>query len=220
MNSTADADEYLDRDLGSGLDLNLEFDIKRSIILAEYIKCWGMPEARHIMPTNNSLNKVEAVEVYVFPGEDMDQVSRVATIGLSSCKFSNGKRCNSELLLVLPYDIIDDEVGAISHYIFDISTHIINSLERNLSAEEIVPEHAIEQVPEGWPRALLFDEPRGEPNELNNFYIGMQHVKLSWVVPIFDSEYTLIKNSGIESFDAAIHDAEVSLVEVRRDACD
>ena len=47
----------------------------------------------------------------------------------------------------------------------------------------------------------------------------MQHVKLSWVIPIFESEYALIKNSGIESFDVAIHDAELSLVEVRRDAC-
>ena len=205
---------------GGDLDLNLEFDIKRSIILAEYIRCWGMPEARNIMPTNNTLNKSEAVEVYIFPGEDMDQVSRVATIGLSSCTFSNGKYCNSELLMVLPYDIVDDEVDAISDYIFDISNHIINSLERNLGAEDILPEHAIERVPEGWPRALLFDEPRGEPNELNNFYIGMQHVKLSWAVPIFDSEYALIKNSGIESFDAAIQNAEVSLVEVRRDACD
>ena len=214
MNSTADSDECFDH------DLDLECDIKRSIILAEYIKCWGMPETRHIMSTNNTFNKAEIVEVYVFPGEDMDQVSRVATIGLSSCKFDDGKSCSSELLMVLPYDIVDDEVDAISDYIFDISIHIINSLERNLGAEDILPEHAIERVPEGWPRALLFDEPRGEPNELNNFYIGMQHVKLTWAVPIFDSEYALIKNSGIESFDAAIHDAEVSLVEVRRDACD
>ncbi|MEH6450490.1 MAG: hypothetical protein V7765_17600 [Oleispira sp.] len=40
-----------------------------------------------------------------------------------------------------------------------------------------------------------------------------------WVMPIFGREYDLIKNSGIESFDAAVTDAEVSWVEVRRDAC-
>ncbi len=56
-------------------------------------------------------------------------------------------------------------------------------------------------------------------NELNHFYIGMQHVTLSWVVPIFSSEYELIKSSGIESFDAAVTDADTSLVEIRRDAC-
>lgn len=213
MNS--DSNECLD----FNLDLNFEFDIKRSIILAEYIKCWGVPEARNTMTLKNALKKEATLEVYVFPGEDMDQVSRIVTIGLSSSKFSNGKSCNSELLMVLPYDIVDDEVGSISDYIFDISKHLINSLERNLSAEEIFPEQALERVPESWPGALLFDEPRGEPNEINNFYIGMQHVKLSWVIPIFDSEYELIKNNGIDSFDAAINDAEVSLVEVRRDAC-
>ena len=213
MNPTADSDECFDH------DLDLEFDIKRSIILAEYIKCWGMPETRHIMSNNNTVNKSEAVEVYVFPGEDMDQVSRVATIGLSSCKFDDGKSCSSELLMVLPYDIVDDEIDAISGYMCEISKYIINTLERNLGAEEILPAQVIERVPENWPKALLFDEPRGEPNELNNFYIGMQHVKLSWVIPIFESEFALIKNSGIESFDEAIHDAELSLVEVRRSAC-
>lgn len=47
----------------------------------------------------------------------------------------------------------------------------------------------------------------------------MQHVTLSWAVPIFASEHDLIKTSGIESFDAAVESAEVSLVEVRRDSC-
>lgn len=200
-------------------DQNLNFDIKRSIILAEYIKCWGVPEARKLAPHQEVVNEEEPIEVYIFPGEDMDQVSRVATIGLSSCKFSDGKICNSELLMVLPYDIVDDETDTISHYIFDICRHIITSLERNLIAEEVLAEQTIDRVPEDWPKALLFDEPRGEPNELNNFYIGMQHVKLNWVIPIFDREYAVIKKSGIDSFDVAINEAEVSLVEVRRDAC-
>jgi hypothetical protein len=198
------------------LDTNesLSLDIKRSIILAEYIKCWGLPENRTLLSVDNML-----IEVYVFPGEDMDQVSRVATIGLSSCKFRDGKNCNSELLMVLPYDIVDDEIEFISKYILDISTYIVNTLIRNIESEEIITGKKGNRAPKGWPSALLFDEPRGEPNELNNFYIGMQHVKLSWVVPIFDSEYDLINNNGIESFDAAINEAELSLVEVRRDAC-
>lgn len=206
-------------------DERLSFDIKRSIILAEYIKCWGLPESRKIIsyqkiaqPKKSSDSQSQTIEVYVFPGEDMDQVSRVATIGLSSCKFSDGKSCNSELLMVLPYDIVEDEINNISHYICDISNHIINVIGRNIEPEEIVSESQYARVPEDWPNALLFDDPRGEPNELNHFYIGLQHVILSWVVPIFASEYELIKNNGIESFDAAVTDAEVSLVEVRRDA--
>ena len=87
---------------------------------------------------------------------------------------------------------------------------------RNVKSEDLIAE--IESAPSDWPNALLFDDPRGEPNELNYFHIGMQHVKLSWVVPIFDSEYDLIRTSGIESFDAAIENAELSLVEIRRDS--
>lgn len=192
------------------LDKQFNFDIKRSIILAEYIKCWGMPEARNLMPHM-------PVELYVFPGEDMDQVTRVVTIGLSSCKFTDDKTCNNELLMVLPFDVADDQWDSVSKYIFELSNYIVNTLGRNVKSEDLKEEAG--SAPEGWPKALLFDDPRGEPNELNQFYIGMQHVTLSWVVPIFGSEYDLIKTSGIESFDAAVTDAEVSLVEVRRDAC-
>ncbi len=199
--------------------MNLQFDIKRSVILAEYIKCWGVPESRNIVSIKSPQIKEEAIEIYIFPGEDMDQVSRVATIGLSSYIFPNGKRCNSELLMVLPYDIVDDEIEFINNYILSICSYIIITQERNLEPEEIVSEEIGENAPDDWPKALLFDEPRGEPSELNNFYIGMQHVKLSWLIPIFSSEYELIKNNGIESFDAAINEEAASLVEVRRDAC-
>jgi len=193
------------------LDKQFGFDIKRSIILAEYIKCWGMPESRQFMPDM-------PVELYVFPGEDMDQVTRVITIGLSSCKFSDDKRCNNELLMVLPYDVVDDQLEAVSQCIFKLSNYIIKTLGCNVKSADLIPEGLI-SVPEDWPNAILFDDPRGEPNELNHFYIGMQHVTLSWVVPIFSSEYELIKSSGIESFDAAVTDADTSLVEIRRDAC-
>ncbi|MBL4797538.1 MAG: suppressor of fused domain protein [Oleispira sp.] len=201
---------------------NLNFDIKRSIILAEYIKCWGMPETRKLMPQSkeagDSLSHQKMpVELYVFPGEDMDQVTRVATIGLSSCKFHDDKICNNELLMVLPFDVADDELESVSQYIFEISNYIVNTLGRNVKSEDLIAE--VESAPSDWPNALLFDDPRGEPNELNYFHIGMQHVTLSWLVPIFASEYELIKSSGIESFDAAVDNAETSLVEVRRDAC-
>lgn len=204
-------------------DLSLDFDVKRSIILADYIKCWGMPETRNFMPKNKQTDdsvshKNMPVELYVFPGEDMDQVTRVATIGLSSCKFSDDKSCNSELLMVLPFDVADDQLEAVSQYVFEIATHIIEKQGSNIKSEDTLPSGLV-SAPEDWPTALLFDDPRGEPDELNYFHIGMQHVKLSWLIPIFESECQLIKTSGIESFDAAVENAEVSLVEVRRDAC-
>ena len=204
------------------LDEQFSFDIKRSIILAEYIKCWGVPEARNLMPQSKEADDTLShenmpVELYVFPGEDMDQVTRIATIGLSSCQFSDDKSCNSELLMVLPYDVADDQLESVSQYIFEVSSYIVNTLGRNVKTEDLIAE--VKSAPFDWPNALLFDDPRGEPNELNYFHIGMQHVTLSWAVPIFSSEHALIKSSGIESFDAAVESAEISLVEVRRDAC-
>ena len=93
-------------------DERLSFDIKRSIILAEYIKCWGLPESRKIIsyqkiaqPKKSSDSQSQTIEVYVFPGEDMDQVTRFATIGLSASNYSNAKKCQSELLLVVPFDV-------------------------------------------------------------------------------------------------------------------
>ena len=93
---------------------NLIFDIKRSVILAEYIKCWGMPETRNLMPRDSFPNNAMPVELYVFPGEDMDQVTRIATIGLSSCKFHDEKVCNNELLIVLPFDVADEQLESVS----------------------------------------------------------------------------------------------------------
>lgn len=200
----------------SNSDEKFSLDVKRSIILAEYIKCWGMPEARSLMLHSEMSHNEMPVELYLFPGEDMDQVSRVVTIGLSACKFPGGKSCNNELLMVLPFDVADDEWQAVSQYIFELSNYIVNALGCNIQAEDL--KQASDAAPEGWPNAILFDDPRGEPNELNHFYIGMQHVTLSWAVPIFASEYELIKDQGIEAFDAAVESAEISLVEVRRES--
>lgn len=147
-------------------DEQFNFDIKRSIILAEYIRCWGMPETRKLMheskKTGDSLSyKKMLVELYVFPGEDMDQVTRVATIGLSSCKSLNDKICHNELLMVLPFDVADDNWESVSGYIVEISNYIVNTLGRNIKTEDLMEES--DSAPAGWPKALLFDDPRGEP---------------------------------------------------------
>lgn len=192
--------------------MELEFDIRRTVILSEYLKCWGMPETRKVM-----YREKEVVELYVFPGEDIDQVTRIATIGLSSCKFSNSTSCNSELLMVVPYDIGIDQLDSIRNYIFDISAYILRTLNRNIKAEDLIPESPL--APEKWPKALLFDEPRGEPEQVTCYHVGVQHVSLSWIVPIFGAEYNLIKTEGIESFDKAVENMELSLVETRRESC-
>ncbi len=74
-------------------------------------------------------------------------------------------------------------------------------------------------APDGWPKALLFDQPCGEPEELSCFHVGAQHVNLLWVVPIYGNEYDLIKEKGIECFDEAIQEIDLSVVDVRRKSC-
>ena len=77
-----------------------------------------MPETRKIMSKGET-----HVELYSFPGEDSDQVSRFATVGLSSSKFSDSTTCDSELLLVLPYDVAHEQSTEITQYLFDIASY-------------------------------------------------------------------------------------------------
>ena len=192
--------------------MTLEFDIRRTIILSSYMKHWGMPEYRKIISRDN-----ETIELYSFPCADNEFVSRFATVGLSSCHFKNAESCHSELMLIVPKEIALKQSEELSDYIFDVMAYILDTLGRTVSFEDLIPENPL--APEGWPKALLFDEPRGEPEELNCFQIGSQHVELLWLIPIFGSEYRLIKENGIGKFDEALESIELSLVDVRRDSC-
>ena len=193
--------------------MSLEFDIRRSIILSEYVKCWGVPESRTLSTVENV-----PVELYVFSGEDMDQVTRFATIGLSAASKSTVNKCQSELLLVVPFDVGIDQLEVINAYVFDIVAHILNKLDCEIQSEDVLAPSSF--APQNWPSAVLFDEPRGEPEEVSHFHIGMQSVALKWLVPIFSSEYELINNQNIDAFDAAIENSGASLVEIRREpAC-
>lgn len=195
--------------------MNLDFDIRRSIILSQYLQHWGLPETREIIQQGD-----HPIELYLFPGEDVDQVSRIATIGLSSCHFDNGLQCHSELLMVLPFDIVSDQAKTLSDFLFNIAKHLLNSNNRTIPPQNIVlSSHLDSTVPSNWPKALLFDDPIGEPDTLHRFYIGTQNVQLRWVVPIFESEYHLIKNQGMEAFDQAVEDSDVNLVDPKRQSC-
>ena len=168
-----------------------------------------MPEFRQTMSKDR-----EVIELYTFPD---NLIQRYATVGLSSCNISNSIQCNSELFLAVPSHIVDEQSEKIANYIFDISSYLINTLGRNIKAEDVVPES--ELAPEGWPKALLFDQPSGEPEELSCFHIGKQQIDLLWVVPIHGAEYNLIMKDGIESFDEAIQNIDLSVVDVRRASC-
>ncbi len=168
-----------------------------------------MPEFRRIMSKGEGV-----VELYIFPG---DLIHRYATVGLSSFNISTSTSCDTEIFLAVPSHIVDEQSEKIENYIFDISSYLINTFGKNAKPEDAVPESPL--APEGWPKAILFDSPNGEPEELSCFHVGAQHINLLWVVPIFGTEYDLIKTSGIEKFDDAIQNIDLSVVDVRRLPC-
>ncbi len=191
--------------------MELEFDIKRALILSEYIDCWAMPDSRAKITKGK-----DTIELYSFPCDQNEYVSRFATIGLSSCKVNDTEFCNSELMLVVPKDVALEQSELLTNYIFDIVTYLTSTLGRNVQAEDAIPES--ELAPKGWPKAILFDEPHGEPETLGCFHVGAQAVKLLWLVPIFGSEYNYLKTHGISALDKALESIELSPVDIRRKA--
>jgi hypothetical protein len=119
--------------------------------------------------------------------------------------------------MVLPTNVVVKQTDEIINYIFDIVAYLVGTLERNLTAETTIPESKL--APAGWPKALLFDEPRGEVEDLSSFHVGSQHVELFWIIPIFGAEYDLIKNGEIERFDKIIENMDIEVTDVRRTSC-
>ena len=171
-----------------------------------------MPSTRYIETQDGN-----TIEFYVFPGEDLDQITRIASVGLSSCTFADGNACCNELLLVVPFDVAEDQGDAISTYLSNVVAHVLGTLARNIEEQDVMPN--AEAVPAGWPSAVLFDDPRAEPAEVVQFHAGMQAIQLHWVIPIFAEECALIQSDGIDAFDDAVDLMSVSLVEPRRGSC-
>lgn len=173
------------------------------------MSAWGMPKARRIMSNEHTV-----VELYQFEDE---MFSRYATIGLSSNAFNSSQLCNYELFLCIPYDVSTEQEESIQNFIFDICAYLINTVGRLVTYQDMIPESSL--APKNWPSAVLFDEPRGEPEELECFHVGAQYINLLWVVPIYSDEYQLIKERGIEAFDTALEKQELSVVDTRRMSC-
>ncbi|MCG8522529.1 MAG: suppressor of fused domain protein [Pseudomonadales bacterium] len=193
--------------------MELEYDIRRTIILGSYMDHWGMPNVRKVMAKDS-----KRVELYSFPpSSKANNVHRFATVGLSSCTFADGRSCDAEIFLTVPEVVAQDQFDEITNYLFDVLAYVIEKLGRSPRSEDTVP--VTQLAPKGWPKALLFDDPRGEPESLEVFHVGAQHVNLLWLIPIFGSEYSLIKQNGIEAFDREADKMEFSVVEVRRTPC-
>jgi hypothetical protein len=186
-----------------------EMDVRRSINLGAYIRHWGMPEYRRV-----ATRKTNRIEVYSFPNNANALVYRFATVGISGIRKESG-RINKELMLALPPDLggaTDDEVF---NFMLDVSAYVVDELDMT-QPPMITPETLL--APKKWrTRALLFDQARSEPEELSELAVGPDTVEVLWVIPIYNSEYELIKNSGVEAFDVLADQAGLSPADINRD---
>lgn len=188
----------------------LSFDIKRSIMLASYIKHWGQPSKRTVSRKN--ADEI-GIEVYEFPAVK-DEIYRIATIGVSSQELAPNQMANWELLMCLPDTLVGAASEHIVHYLLDVMAYSLRSdVEFKIGA--MIPESPL--APHAWnTKAILVDEARGEAEEMSSFQIGAQQVDLLWLVPLTGTEYQFIKQKGIDEFDRIDAESEVSLLDVSR----
>lgn len=185
------------------------FDVRRSLLLSSYIKEWGVPINRTRLFKKQEL----VMELYVFKGGVNDKFIRFASVGISG-QSKKEKKINNEILLVLPVSLGGATEDEVVNYIFDLTAYLLRD-DVDFRVEKMVPANSFS--PDKWrQKAILIDEAKGESESLGNIHVGVQHVKLLWLIPIYGNEYELIANEGIEVFDRCCEEAELSLVDVGR----
>lgn len=188
---------------------NLEVDARRAVLLGGYIRAWGMPSQRVVARRGN-----DAVEVCAFLAAGEGKLNRYATVGVTSLRRDGGALATWELYVVVPRDNGGISEAKVTSFLLDAMSYSLRSDVR-FAVGETIPPSTI--VPKEWKaRALLLDEPRGEPEYLADVHLGIQHVKLLWIVPIHADERELILSDGIEAFDRAESASDWSLADPRR----
>lgn len=185
-------------------------DIYRSLLLGRYIAAWGQPHHRRVAAKGD-----DQIEVYSFPSA---HVTRLATIGVSCHVDSRGHAVAHEILLVLPSDLGGATSAAAEKFVLDLAVYSLGS-EVDFTIGRTIPETHL--APPTWSaRAFLLDEPRGEPEELEEIQVGPSSVSLVWVVPIYGVERDYILAHGLEAFDDLETASDSSLADPRRPRLD
>ena len=186
-------------------------DIRRAMLLGDYIRHWGQPSSRTL---SQKAGVAAAVEVYVFPPDEQTNVYRFATVGVSAQPQANGETAQWELLLCLPADLGGADEQQVIHYLLDIMAYSLRD-DVNFVIGNRFPVSPL--APSSWTtKALLLDEPRGEPEEMANYQIGQQAVDLIWLIPITAGEKQFIDDNGLEDFDDLVEKSEDSILDVNR----
>ena len=196
--------------MNTAYDPVFDFDVRRTVILGEYIKAWGIPKYRKV--TSKGAFRVEA---YYFPPSD-GLVGRFATVGVSDYLRSDGARTNWEFLMVLPSDNAGASNDEVYSFMFDYMAHTLKR-DANLEVGSAMDESPI--APRSWKaRGLLIDQPHGEPEFLEHIHFNSQCIQLFWLAPIHKAEYNSIVQHGLVKFDAAVQASEWSLADPSRDS--
>jgi hypothetical protein len=188
----------------------LSLDIKRSILLARFIEEWGQPVNRTI--STEKLNN-NSIEVYEFSGREAN-VSRFVTIGISEHQTLQNQSIDWELLFCLPNDLGGAQNADVVNYLLDIAIYTLRP-DICLGVGSIIPESRL--APLAWTtKAVLFDEARGEPEDMVSFHVGKQNIELLWVIPLVQEELQHIKTQGLGSFDDVSNNCDTALIDVNR----
>jgi Suppressor of fused protein (SUFU) len=184
-------------------------DVRRSIMLATYIKFWRMPDQRRVSRKGD-----DTVEVYSFPASEDTRVHRFVTIGASTVPRQDGRAASFELFMALPSDLGGAPFNAVTSFLLDVFVHGLRSDVVYSNGYTIAPTAL---APPQWgATALLFDEPTGEPEEIATFHIGPTHVNVYWVIPIYASEFQLIQRDRVDAFFALAQSSDASLADPNR----
>src|SRR5262249_55451965 len=152
-----------------------DFDLRRTLILFPYIRCWGIPEIRVRSTRGEAL-----VEVYAFPPSRNNKVYRFATVGSSAQSKDDAKQLACEFLLILPPELGVATVEQAAHYLLDIVAHGLRA-DVDYRPGYVIPQITV--APTCWStHAAFLDEPLGEPEELGSFHVGPEHIDLLWVI--------------------------------------
>jgi hypothetical protein len=149
--------------------------------------------------------------ILVFEGSD--PVARLATLGLGTCHAGDGAPLHTELLLTLGTRELA-EIGAsrVTAFVADVAAHLLAQSIRP-AVGSVLPHTALAP----WdPDAILFDAPRGEPQDLEQFDADGHELRLVWAVPIHASEADLVVRHGLAAFDLLVEINKCSLTDVRR----
>jgi hypothetical protein len=188
---------------------DLKSDVRWAAILGRYLDLWGMPDER-----TRFTKASETVDVYLFSGQEKAPVRRLATVGMSSLPAAGEGTLGVEFLMVLPPDLAGCTFHEVAGYMMDLVAY---SMRPDVGMRPETTARETPLAPSHWPtRAMLFDEPRGESERLEDICVGTEHVRLLWLVPIHPEEQRLITERGLEEFDALCERADASLANPMR----